>query len=207
MTRVPQPTEPAPRIAPRPVEEMRREWLDTVARLPGSGLKGAGFPRSCLGTLMLSEGTVGQFLEYWVTSKERMSLSAREQELVILRMGVLYASNYVWMHHVLVGRELGVTDDELHAVRAGEYEGFTARERALLAPTDELTEARTIRREAWDAHHPHLGDIEVVDLVNLVAQYVLFALINNAVQITVEEGLAGTPAIDDVIAGRESGRG
>jgi 4-carboxymuconolactone decarboxylase len=202
MTRAPQPTEPAPRISPRPVEEMRREWLDTVARLPGAGLKGAGFPRNCLGTLMISEGTVGPFLEYWVTCKEQMSLSAREQELVILRMGVLYAANYVWMHHVPVGREFGVTDDELHAVRTGKYEGFPAREQALLALTDELTEARTIRREVWDACRPNLGDIEIVDLVNLVAQYVLFALINNAAQVTVEAGLAGTPAIDDVIAGR-----
>ena len=107
MTRVSQPTEPTPRIVPRPVEEMRQEWLDTVARLPGAGLKGAGFPHNCLGTLMISDGTVGPFLEYWVTCKERMSLSPREQELVILRMGVLYASNYVWMHHVPVGREFG----------------------------------------------------------------------------------------------------
>jgi 4-carboxymuconolactone decarboxylase len=201
MSRVPQPTEPVPRIVPRPVEEMRHEWLDTVARLPGAGLKGAGFPRNCLGTLMISDGTVGPFLEYWVTCKERMSLSAREQELVILRMGVLYASNYVWMHHVPVGREFGVTDGELHAVRTGEYEGFGAREQALLALTDELTEARTIRREVWDTYRANLGDIEMVDLVNLVAQYVLFALINNAAQTTVEEGLAGTPAIGDVIAG------
>lgn len=202
MIRPPHPTEPAPRIVPRPVEQMRAEWLATVARLPGAGLKGDKFPRNCLGTLMISEGTVGPFLEYWVACKERMSLSVREQELVILRMGVLYASNYVWKHHVPVGREFGVTDDELRAVGTGEYRGLAVRERALLALTDELVEARTIRREVWDAFRPSLGDIEIVDLVSLVAQYVLFALINNAAQVAVEEGLAGTPAIDDAIRGR-----
>jgi hypothetical protein len=36
-------------------------------------------------------------------------------------------------------------------------------------------------------------------LEHLVAQYVLWALMNNAAQVTVEEGLAGTPAVDDVI--------
>jgi 4-carboxymuconolactone decarboxylase len=199
MNRPLQPTEPSPRIDPRQAEEMRPEWLDTLARLPGAGLRGAGFPHNCLGTLMISEETFGPFLEYWVTCKERMSLSAREQELVILRMGVLYASNYVWMHHVPVGREFGVTDDELEALRAGYYEGFSDRERALLALADELVEARTIRREIWDACSPSLGEIEIVELVNLVAQYVLFALINNAAQVSVEEGLAGTPAIDDPI--------
>lgn len=104
--------------------------------------------------------------------------------------------------HEPLGREFGVTDRELHAVRTGEYDGFPAREQALLALTDELVEARTIRREIWDAQRPNLGDIEVVDLVNLVAQYVLFALINNAAQVVVEEGLAGIPAIDDGIGER-----
>jgi 4-carboxymuconolactone decarboxylase len=197
----PQPVEPEPRIDPRPVEEMRPEWLNTLSRLPGAGLKGAGFPHNCLGTLMINEDTFGPFLEYWVTSKERMSLSAREQELVILRMAVLFASNYVWMHHVPVGREFGVTDDELGAVRAADYEGLTARERALLVLTDELVEARTIRREVWEANSPVLGAVELVDLVSLVAQYVLFGLINNAAQVSVEEGLSGTPGIDDSTLG------
>ena len=206
MTRPLHPTEPVPRITPRPVEEMRPEWLDTLARIPGAGLKGAGFPRNALGTMMISEDTFGPFLEYWVTCKERMSLTTREQELVILRMGVLYASNYVWMHHLPVGREFGLTDDELHAVRTARCEGFPARERALLALTDELVDARTIRREVWDAHRAHLVDVELVDLVNLVAQYTLFALMNNAFQVAVEGGIAGTPAIDDVIGEHEHGR-
>lgn len=205
--RPPQPTEPEPRIVPRPVEGMRPEWVATLERLPGRGLKGAGFPHHLLGTMMSSEETFGPFLEYWVTCKHTMSLSPREQELVILRMAALYASNYVWRHHVPVARELAVTDDELHAVRTGRSERFSARERTLLALTDELVDARTIRRDVWDAHASHLDDVEVVDLVHLVAQYTLFALMNNAVQVAVEDGIAGTPALDDVIGGHASGDG
>lgn len=129
-----------------------------------------------------------------------MSLTTREQELVILRVGVLSGSNYVWMHHVPVGREFGITEDELHAIRTVRYRRFPPREQALLALTDELVEARTIRRPAWDTHRAHLRDVEIVDLVNLVGQYVFLALINSALQIAVEKGIAGTPAIDDVIA-------
>ncbi len=50
------------------------------------------------------------FLEYWVTSKSEMGFSVREQELIILRMGVLYQYDYVWMHHVPVDREFGVSE-------------------------------------------------------------------------------------------------
>ena len=196
MRRPLQPSEPTPRIDPRPVEDMRPEWLDTLARIPGQGLKGARFPRNVLGTMMISEETFGPFLEYWVTCKQVMSLTRREQELVILRMAVLHASNYVWMHHVPVARELDITDDELHAVRTARYDRLSERERSLLALTDELVDVRSIRREVWDAHRPHLGDVEIVDLVHLVAQYVFFTLMNNAAQVTIDEGLADIPAID-----------
>jgi 4-carboxymuconolactone decarboxylase len=203
MRRTLQPTEAKPRIAPRSVDAMRSDWLDILARIPGTGLKGSGFPRNALGTLMLNEETFGPFLEYWVTCKEHMSLSVREQELVILRMGVLYASNYVWMHHVPVAREFGVSEDELHAVRTARYGALPARERALLALTDELVEARTISREAWTVNRPLLGDVEIVDLVQLVAQYVLFALMNNAAQVSVEEGVADVLPIDAMIGTHE----
>ncbi len=203
MRRPLQPTEPEPRIAPRGVDEMRAEWLEILARLPGAGLKGSRFPHNALGTLMISEETCGPFLEYWVTCKQRMSLSVREQELVILRMGVLYASNYVWRHHVPVAREFGVTDDELQAVRAGRYATLATRDRALLALTDELVEARTISREAWNANRQILSDRELVELVHLVAQYVFFALLNNAMQVSVEEGLADIPPIDAAIGAHQ----
>mgnify|MGYP003343036014 FL=1 len=168
-----QPTESTSRFEPRPVEAMRDEWLATLARIPGDGLKGAGAPRHVLGMLMHSPDTFGPFLEYWVTCKEKMALSVREQELVILRMGCLYRSNYVWKHHVPVGREFGVTDAELDAVRTGRYDSFPGRERSLLAFTDELVEQRTIRAERWAADRGTLTEVDVVDLIGLVAQYVL----------------------------------
>lgn len=125
-----------------------------------------------------------------------MSLAVREQELVLLRMAVLSRRGYVWKHHVPVGREFGVSEDEFDAVEAGDYSAFArARERALLALTDELVEARTIGREAWDAHAPVLDDRGLVDLVSLVSQYVFFALMNNAFQVEVEPALARVRAL------------
>lgn len=187
------PTEPRARIEPIPVDAMRPEWLATLARIPGDGLKGAGFPRHVLGTIAHNPDTFGPFLEFWVTCKSRMALSVREQELVILRMARLYGSNYVWKHHVPVGHEFGVTDAELDALEGAEpavHAHFSsARERALLALTDELVEHRTIRAEAWRMHATTLPRKELVDLVSLVAQYVFFALMNNAFQVEVEPSL------------------
>ncbi|MFZ9915861.1 MAG: carboxymuconolactone decarboxylase family protein [Phycisphaerales bacterium] len=184
------PTEATPRIRPLPMEAMRPEWLATLARIPGDGLKGSGFPRNVLGTIMRSGETFGPFLEFWVTCKSKMSLTVREQELVILRMACLYGSSYVWKHHVPVGAEFGICDAELDAIAAADLGAFaTARERALLALTDELVNARTVRAEAWAEHAGALAERDLVDLVSLVAQYVFFALMNNAFQVQVEPPL------------------
>lgn len=184
------PTEPRARVAPVPVEQFRPEWLATLARIPGAGLKGAGFPRNVLGTIAHDPAMFGPFLEYWVSCKSTFALSVREQELVILRMAALYGSNYVWKHHVPVAHEFGVSDGEIAAVRAADLGAIASpRERALLALTDELVEARTVRAEAWALHASLLSRRDLVDLVALVSQYVFFALMNNAFEVEVEPAL------------------
>ena len=180
------------RVEPVATDAFRPEWLATLARIPGDGLKGAGFPRNVLGTIAHNPETFGPFLEFWVTCKSKFALTVREQELVILRMACLYRSNYVWKHHVPVGHEFGVTEPELDAIRDGDFARFDSpRERALLALTDELVDARTIRAHAYGAHAHELSRKELVDLVSLVSQYVFFALMNNAFQVEVEAPLAG----------------
>ena len=184
-------TESIARIAPQPMDALREDWLAILHRIPGDGLKGCGFPRNVLGTIMHNPDTLGPFLDCWVTSKLKLGLSVREQELVILRMACLFRAAYVWKHHVPVGREFGIDERELGAVHAADYASFNPRERALLALTDELIEERTVRAAVWAAHKPALSDRDMVDLVLLVSHYVFFALVNNAMQVQVEEGVAG----------------
>lgn len=191
------PNEPDPRIVPLSTDDLRPEWVEILGRLPGQGLKGEGFPRNCLGILMHNQETLGPFLDYWVTSKSKMGLTVREQELVILRMAVLYRSEYVWKHHVKVGREFGIDETELDAIRQGSYTALGAqRERALLALTDAFVNDRALSPELWDSTKRVLGSRDFVDLISLVSQYVLFALTNVCMQVPVEPGVAELPGIE-----------
>jgi alkylhydroperoxidase family enzyme len=183
-----------PRIPPLPAEGFRPEWLATLARIPGAGLKGAGFPKNVLGTIAHNPESFGPFLDFWVANKLATELSVREQELVILRMACLYRSPYVWKHHVPVALEFGIGESELDAVREGRYEGaFGERESTLLLLTDELTEARTIRQPVWERVAGRLSHRALIDLISLVAQYCFFALVNNAAQVEIEEGVRRVP--------------
>jgi 4-carboxymuconolactone decarboxylase len=191
------PNEPDSRIAPLSTDGLRPEWLDILGRLPGTGLKGEGFPRNVLGILMQNQETLGPFLDYWVTSKSKMGLTVREQELVILRMAVLYRSEYVWKHHVKVGREFGIDDTELDAIRQGAYSAFAVeRERAFLELTDAFVNDRSLPPELWNRTRGVLSPRDFVDLISLVSQYVLFALTNVCMQVQLEPAVAGLPGIE-----------
>lgn len=191
------PNEAESRIAPLSTDNLSPECVKILERLPGKGLQGEGFPYNLLGILMHNQETLEPFLDYWVTSKAKMGLAVREQELVILRMAVLYRSEYVWKHHVKVGREFGVNDEELDALRKGSYAAFSSeRERALLELTDAFMNDRYLRPELWNRTRSVLVSRDFVDLISLVSQYVLFALTNVCVQVQVEPGVADLPGIE-----------
>lgn len=191
------PNESDSRIAPLSTDDLRPEWADILGRLPGTGLKGEGFPRNVFGILMQNQETLGPFLDYWVTSKSKMGLTVREQELVILRMAVLYRSEYVWKHHIKVGREFGIDDAELDAIRQGAYAAFAAeRERAFLELTDAFVNDRSLSPELWNRTKDVLASQDFIDLISLVSQYVLFALTNVCMQVQLEPAVADLPGIE-----------
>jgi len=183
-----------PRLIPLKIEKMSKECKEILKRLPGDALKGKYSPVNVLGILMYNPHTMERFLDYWVTSKQKMGFSMREQELVILRMAFHYKCNYVWKHHVPAAIEFGVTTGELESVR--EYplpDGFNLREEALLVMTDHMILDRDLPDEIYNRYAPKLKDSELVDLVSLVSQYVLFTLMNNVLRVEVE------PPLDEIV--------
>jgi 4-carboxymuconolactone decarboxylase len=179
-----------PRLTPKRVEDMKPEWLEILKRIPGDGLKGKYAPVNVLGSLMYNPDTLGQFLDYWVTSKLKMGFSVREQELVILRMAFHYSCNYVWKHHVPVGVEFGITQEELGALKMADMPRlFNEREMVILDLTDEMMNTRNVSAQSWQRAKQSLKDSELIDLISLISQYVLFALTNNVVRVEIESSL------------------
>lgn len=182
-----------PRLIPLDTEQMPNECKEILKRLPGDALKGKYSPVNLLGILMYNPGTLKQFLDYWVTSKKEMGFSVREQELVILRMAFHYNCNYVWKHHVPAAIEFGVTPGELESVRQYPLaDGFNPREEALLVMTDHMIAERNLSDEIYNRYAPKLKDSELVDLISLLSQYVLFTLMNNVLRVEIE------PSLDEI---------
>ena len=47
------------------------------------------------------------------------TLSDRDRELLILRIGYLCQSGYEWGQHVQISRRIGMSDDEIRSAKVG----------------------------------------------------------------------------------------
>ena len=121
------------------------------------------------------------------------ALPAREREIVILRTGFNWKSGYEWAQHVQIGKECGLTDEEIERIKAGpDAAGWTPQERALLQATDELTAGGHVEDATWDALSD-LTEKQRMDLVLTVGQYSQVSMLLNSFGVQLDDGLTLDP--------------
>lgn len=180
------------RITPMPQDKFKSQWWEILNRLPGEGLKGESAPVNVLGTYAKASAYFTPWLDFWVTSKEKIKLSLRIQELIILRMAFLRKSDYVWGHHIIVAKEAHITKEEIEALKKDpENSNWTELEKAFLKTAEELLESSNIEQSTWDILKKHWTDTELMDFITIVTQYFFFTSINNACGVALEKGLKG----------------
>ncbi|MCW2991368.1 MAG: 4-carboxymuconolactone decarboxylase [Solirubrobacterales bacterium] len=130
--------------------------------------------------LFLTLGRHRRLFRGWLRFAGRLmpggTLPRRETELVILRVAHVRGCAYEFDHHVRLGRRAGVGRAEVERVVAGpQAEGWSPRERALLAATDELLAAEDLSDATWAALGEHLDERGLIELVLLVGHYRMLA--------------------------------
>jgi alkylhydroperoxidase family enzyme len=124
------------------------------------------------------------------------ALDPRLRELVIMRIGWLTACDYEWTQHWRVASRLGVTGDDLLAVRDWRgYDGFGPAERAVLAATDDVVRDGAVSAESWAACARELqGETTVlIELVTVISAWRMVASILHSLQVPLEEGVSSWP--------------
>lgn len=137
----------------------------------------------------------------------RGKLDARLRELVIMRIGWATGSEYEWTQHWRVAVQLGVSEDDLLAVRDWRRSSrFGEAERAVLAATDETLEKGAIGAETFERCRKHLGGTEqLLELVAAIGNWRLFSQLLRSLEIPLEEGVASWPP-DGLVPPAASGR-
>ena len=111
---------------------------------------------------------VGSYIRF------KSKLNPRLRELAILQVGWLEKSEYEFTHHVKIGKEFGVTDDDIAALMI-ETEGIQSKleplARAILKGAREMTRQLEMSTETFAEIKRHLSNEEMVDLVLTIAFY------------------------------------
>ena len=121
--------------------------------------------------------------------RHQSKLDPRLRELAILQVGYLAKSPYEYSHHVKIGREAGVTDDDIRAI--GEESGgratkLDALSKAVLRAAREMTNGLAMSDATFAELEKALGREQVIDLTLVIAFYNAVVRLLATLQIDVE---------------------
>ncbi len=171
------------------------QWTDEVRAIlaPTTALSG-GRVFNIFATLAHHPKLLKRWLLFGDHVLSKSTLPARERELAILRVGWLCRSEYEWAQHVVIGKLVGLNDDDIERVRRGpEAEGWSPAEAALLQATDELHTDKYIGDATWAALEQHFDLQQRIDLIFAVGQYTLVSMALRSLRVPLDPGLTGFP--------------
>ncbi len=127
---------------------------------------------------MLLSPEVGSALqELGAAIRYRSSLTARSREIAILELSVLRRAAFEWYAHERVGKQAGLTDDELAALRDGApAPTLDASETLVRKLVGTLVRDRDLDDIAYAGAVKTLGERVLMELIALVGYYDLLAL-------------------------------
>jgi alkylhydroperoxidase family enzyme len=131
-----------------------------------------------------SLNTLARFL------RDGSRLDPRLRELAILQVGYLTRSAWEFSHHVRIGREVGLSDEEIRAV-ADETAGRTTKlepfAKAVLRAAREMTTDLVVSGETFAALQQELDNERLTDLIVTIAFYNGLIRLLETMQVDVEE--------------------
>ena len=158
-----------PRIAPARPRELR-PLARIIAGLAGRVTPGG--PPNIFTTLGQHPRLFRAWLRYSAHLMPFGKLPRRDTELVILRVARQCRSAYEWHQHVPIALRMGLTPDEVAGVTdSPPAAGFTERQRAMLAASDELLAQRALSDATWSAVQATLSNREAIELCLLIGNY------------------------------------
>jgi alkylhydroperoxidase family enzyme len=121
--------------------------------------------------------------------RHNSKLDPRLRELAILQVGYLTKSPYEYSHHVKLGREFGVSDDDIRAI-GEETRGWPGKidplARTVLRAAREMTQDLAMSDETFEALERALGREQIIDLTLTIAFYNAVVRLLGTLQIDVE---------------------
>ena len=117
-------------------------------------------------------------------------LDPRLRELAILQVGYIERSEYEFSHHIKIGREYGVSDDDIRAIgeeTAGRSSNLDPLAKAVLRAAREMTQGLAISERTFQELQQSLDNERLTDLVLTIGFYNAVVRILATLKIDVED--------------------
>ena len=124
----------------------------------------------------------------------KSSLPPRDREILILRIGWLCQAEYEWGQHVIIGKQAGLSEEEIIQIIEGpNAKGWDTFDATLLRAVDELYIDSFITDATWQRLSTKYNKHQLIDLVFTVGQYNLVSMVLNTLGIQLEKDVDGFP--------------
>ncbi len=127
--------------------------------------------------------------------RHQSRLDPQLREMAILQVGYATGSPYEYAHHVAIGRDFGVSDDDIRAISAetaGRNSELEPLAKAVLRAAREMTVGLAVSDETFAALRQGLDEECLVDLVLTIAFYNAVVRFLATMEIDVEDAYLAT---------------
>jgi alkylhydroperoxidase family enzyme len=174
---------------PRLPALQRDEWNDKAAEVMAK-IETSGEAFNVYKTM----ANVPDLFKRWVVFATHImfknSLSIRDRELLILRIGWLTKSGYEYSQHVRIALENGFTEADIERVKNGSgAEGWDEKEGALVKAAEELRDDSFISDATWTTLSKHFSTENMADIIFTVGNYNMLAMALNSFGVQLDDHL------------------
>ncbi|MCK0176545.1 MULTISPECIES: carboxymuconolactone decarboxylase family protein [Mycobacteriaceae] len=165
------------RLAPLPADQWGDDVDKALSGLMPAERRSPETTGNLVATLLRHPKLARGFLRFNFQLLYGSTLPARLRELAVLRVAHLSGCTYEWQHHVIMGREVGLTDESIEGAARGE--AVDELDRAVLTAVDELRGSDNVSDHTWSALSMHLDEHQLMDLIFTIGCYGALAMAIN----------------------------
>lgn len=147
-----------------------------------------------LSMLAHADDSYSQYLLFVGSLLSRTDLDPHLRELVILRVAAKEEAEYQWVQHEGISKEIGIDDEQIEAVRTGDFDSpaLLPDAQALLRFTDQVLARPAADEEVFEALRESFPPRQIVEVLLLIGNYRLLANFQTQLDLEIDDPV--TPA-------------
>jgi alkylhydroperoxidase family enzyme len=146
-----------------------------------------------------AESCFGPLRQFGGALLGKQQLDPTLREMVILRVAHIEGGKYEWIQHVPIGIAVGVTQEQIDAIKANRFDAdcFGDRERATMKLVEEVVNKVRGSEESVRNAAKFLSPRELVELILTIGNYIMMARLTETMRMEIDPpaGIKGLEAL------------